>query len=52
MLTSNATEVLVTELSKVSDQIVTFCIGLAITFVILGLIIGAAKKALRNIFKK
>lgn len=52
MLSNSATEVLATELSKVSDQLVTFCIGLAVTFVILGLIIGAVKKFLRNIFKK
>lgn len=49
MTTSAVADVLATELSKVSDQLVTICIVLAIVFVILGLGIGAIKNFLRNI---
>lgn len=44
--------VLVKELSKVSDQIWTYSIILFIALIILGLLIRAAKRALRKIFKK
>lgn len=51
-LTSQITEVLVTELEKISDQLVTFCIVIAIALVVLGLIVSAIKSAFRAIFKR
>ena len=51
MIYSAATEVLVTEMSKISDQIVTYCIIAAIVLVVLGLIIGSIKRTIRRIFK-
>lgn len=52
MSTSSIGEILATELAKISDQIVFYCIILAVCIVILGLIIGAIKNAFRKIFKK
>ena len=51
-LTLQITEVLVTELEKISDQLVTFCIVIAIALVVLGLIVSAIKSAFRAIFKR
>ena len=51
-LTSQITEVLVTELEKISDQLVTFCIVIAIALVVLGLIVSAIKSAFRALFKR
>lgn len=51
-LVSQVTEVLVTELEKISDQLVTFCIVIAIALVVLGLIVSAIKSAFRAIFKR
>ena len=51
-LVSQVTEVLVAELEKVSDQLVTFCIVITIALIILGLIIRGIKSAFRSIFKR
>ena len=50
-MTNSVTDILVTELGKITDTIVPYCIIIAIVLVVLGLVIGSIKNFFRNIFK-
>ena len=50
-MNNNVTDVLVTELSKISDSIVLYCIIATIILIVLGLAIRSIKRFFRKIFK-
>ena len=52
MTVSDIGGILASEFAKISDQIVFFCIVIAIALVVLGLIVSAIKSAFRAIFKR
>ena len=52
MSTSEISGILVTELSKISDQIVYSCIILSVSLIILGLAIGMFKNFVRRFFNQ